>query len=47
MKPDMFSEALLLVVGTAILMVLVSTLCLAVFRSWNTRRPLYIYRYDL
>lgn len=33
MKADMFSQALLLVVGTAILMVLVSTLWLAVFRS--------------
>jgi len=33
MKPDMFSEVLLLLVGTAILMVLVSTLWLAVFRS--------------
>ena len=30
MKPDMFSEALLLIFGTAILMVLVSTLWLAV-----------------
>ena len=33
MKPDMFSEALLLVSGAAIFMVLVSTLWLAVFRS--------------
>lgn len=30
MKPDMFSEVLLLIFGTAILMVLVSTLWLAV-----------------
>jgi hypothetical protein len=30
MKPDMFSEALLLIFGTAIVMVLVSTLWLAV-----------------
>jgi hypothetical protein len=30
MKPDMFSVALLLIFGTAILMVLVSTLWLAV-----------------
>jgi hypothetical protein len=33
MKPDVFSEALLLVVGAAIFMVLVLTLLLAVFRS--------------
>ncbi len=33
MKPDLFSEVLLLIVGTAIVMVLVSTLCLAFFRS--------------
>ena len=33
MKPDMFSQVLLLVVGTAIFMFLVSTLWLAVFRS--------------
>jgi hypothetical protein len=30
MKPDMFSEVLLLIFGTAILMVLVSTLWLAI-----------------
>jgi hypothetical protein len=30
MKPDLFSEALLLISGTAIIMVLVSTLWLAV-----------------
>ena len=30
MKPDMFSEALLLIFGTAIVMVLISTLWLAV-----------------
>jgi hypothetical protein len=30
MKPDMFSEALLLIFGTAIVMVLVSTLWLAI-----------------
>jgi hypothetical protein len=33
MKPDLFSEALLLLVGAAIFMFLVSTLWLAVFRS--------------
>jgi hypothetical protein len=33
MKPDIFSEALLFVVGAAIFMVLVSMLWLAVFRS--------------
>ena len=33
MKPDMFSEALLLIFATAILMVLVSTLWLAVSHS--------------
>jgi len=33
MKPDMFSEVLLFLVGTAILMLLASTLWLAVFRS--------------
>jgi hypothetical protein len=33
MKPDLFSEALLLLVGAAIFMVLASTLLLAVFRS--------------
>lgn len=30
MKPDLFSEALLLIFGTAIVMILVSTLWLAV-----------------
>jgi hypothetical protein len=33
LKPDMFSEVLLFIAGTAIFMVLVSTLWLAVFRS--------------
>lgn len=33
LKPDMFSELLLLLVGAAIFMVLVSTLWLVVFRS--------------
>jgi hypothetical protein len=33
MKPDMFSETLLLIVGAAIFMVLVSTLLLALFHS--------------
>jgi hypothetical protein len=32
MKPDMFSEALLLVGGAAIFMIIVSTLLLAVFK---------------
>jgi hypothetical protein len=33
MKPDMLSEALLLIVGTGILMFLLSTLWLAISRS--------------